>query len=43
MRDNFENQIPDTTAYKEWLGLVGSMMAAVAICAVLFAGGIILI
>jgi len=43
MRDSFENQIPDTTAYKEWLGVVGSMMAAVAICAVLFAGGIILI
>ena len=42
MRDDFENQIPDTTAYKEWLGVVGSMMAAVAICAVLFAGGIIL-
>ena len=42
MRDSIENQIPDTTAYKEWLGVVGSMMAAVAICAVLFAGGIIL-
>jgi hypothetical protein len=41
MRDHFDSGIPDTTAYKEWLGVVGSMMAAVAICAVLFAAGIL--
>ena len=41
MRDSFDYEIPDTTACKEWLGVVGSMMAAVAICAVLFAGGIL--
>src|SRR5262245_60709759 len=41
MRDGFDYEIPDTTACKEWLGVVGSMMAAVAICAVLFAGGIL--
>jgi hypothetical protein len=41
MRDNFESGIPDTAPYKEWLGVVGSMMAAVAICAVLYAGGIL--
>jgi hypothetical protein len=36
-----DSRIPDTSAYKEWLGIVGSMMAAVAICAVLFAGGLL--
>jgi hypothetical protein len=34
--------IPDTAPYKEWLGLVGSMVvAAVLVCAVLFAGGVL--
>jgi hypothetical protein len=39
MRNRLDSRIPDTGPYKEWLGIVGSMMAAVAICAVLFAGG----
>jgi len=38
MRETLERGIPDTAAYKEWLGLVCSMVAAVLICAVLFAG-----
>ena len=38
MREKLEREIPDTSPYKEWLGIVGSMMAAIAICAVLFAG-----
>jgi hypothetical protein len=41
MRDTLGRGIPDTAPYKEWLGIVGSMMAAVLICAVLFAGGIL--
>jgi hypothetical protein len=40
MRDTLESAIPDTAPYKEWLGIVGSMVAAVAICVVLFAGGV---
>jgi hypothetical protein len=39
MRDTLQRGVPDTAPYKEWLGIVSSMMAAVAICAVLFAGG----
>src|SRR5258708_12702284 len=41
MRDIFESEIPDTAPYKEWLGIVGSMLVAVLICAVLFAGGVL--
>jgi hypothetical protein len=40
MRDGFDYEIPDTTACKEWLGIVGSIVAAVAICAFLFGGSI---
>jgi hypothetical protein len=39
MRDNLQRGMPDTAPYKEWLGIVGSMVAAVAICAVLFSAG----
>ena len=38
MREILESEIPDTAPYKEWLGLVCSMVAAVLICALLFAG-----
>jgi len=38
MRETLESGIPDTAPYKEWLGLVCSMVAAVLICALLFAG-----
>jgi hypothetical protein len=41
MRDTLDKRIPDTAPYKEWLGVVGSMMAAVAVCAVLFSAGIL--
>src|SRR5262245_15453606 len=41
MRNWLDRRIPDTTPYKEWLDIVGSMVAAVAICAVLFAGGLL--
>jgi hypothetical protein len=41
MRESLQSGIPDTAPYKEWLGVVGSMVAAVAICAVLFAGGVL--
>ena len=41
MRDIFESEIPDTAPYKEWLGIVSSMLVAVLICAVLFAGGVL--
>jgi len=40
MRDTLDKRIPDTAPYKEWRGVVGSMMAAVAVCAVLFSAGI---
>jgi hypothetical protein len=40
MRDGFDYEIPDTTACKEWLGIVGSIVAAVAICAFLFGSSI---
>jgi hypothetical protein len=39
MRDTLDKGIPDTAPYKEWLGIVGSMMAAVLICVVLFSAG----
>jgi hypothetical protein len=41
MRNRLDSRVPDTSAYKEWLGIVGSMLAAVAICAVLFGGGLL--
>jgi len=41
MREILESEIPDTAPYKEWLGIVGSMLVAVLICAVLFAGGVL--
>lgn len=41
MREILESKIPDTAPYKEWLGIVGSMLVAVLICAVLFAGGVL--
>jgi hypothetical protein len=38
MRETLESGIPDTAPYKEWLEIVGTMVLAVLICAVLFAG-----
>jgi hypothetical protein len=41
MREILESEILDTVPYKEWLGTVGSIVVAVLICAVLFAGGVL--
>ena len=41
MRDSLESGIPDTAACKEWLGIVGSMVVAALVCAVLFSGGVL--
>jgi hypothetical protein len=40
MRETLKDGIPDTAPYKEWLGFVGTMVVAVLICAVLFAGAV---
>src|SRR5262249_37554972 len=37
----FGSESPEPAPYKEWLGIVGSMLVAVLICAVLFAGGVL--
>jgi CDP-diglyceride synthetase len=42
MRDRFGSRIPDTAPYKEWLGIVGTMLAAVVICAFLFGGSVLI-
>jgi hypothetical protein len=41
MRDYSELGIPDTAPYKEWLGIVGSMVVAALVGVVLFSGGIL--
>jgi hypothetical protein len=41
MRETLESGLPDTAPSKEWLGMVGSVVVPVLICAVLFAGGIL--
>jgi hypothetical protein len=40
MHETFDRGIPDTAPYTEWLGVVGSILVAALICAVLFAGGV---
>jgi hypothetical protein len=40
MREFSEIEIPDTAPYKEWLGMVGSMVLAVLVCAFLFSTGV---
>jgi hypothetical protein len=40
MRESLESQIPDTAPYIEWLAIVGSIVVAVVVCAVLFSNGI---
>lgn len=40
MREFSEIEIPDTAPYKEWLGIVGSMVLAVLVCAFLFSTGV---
>jgi hypothetical protein len=39
MRDHSEFGIPDTAPYKEWLGVVGSMLVATIVGILLFSGG----
>jgi len=41
MRESLGNEIPDTAAYTEWLALVGSIVVAVLVCAVLFSNGVL--
>jgi hypothetical protein len=41
MRESLGSEIPDTAAYTEWLALVGSMVVAVLVCAVLFSNGVL--
>jgi hypothetical protein len=41
MRESFGNEIPDTAPYTEWLAIVGSIVVAVLVCAVLFSNGIL--
>jgi hypothetical protein len=38
MRDYEELGIPDTAPYKEWLGVVGSMLVAALVGIVLYSG-----
>ena len=41
MRASLGNEIPDTAPYTEWLALVGSIVVAVLVCAVLLSNGIL--
>ena len=41
MRESSGNEIPDTAPYTEWLAIVGSIVVAVLVCAVLFSNGIL--
>jgi len=41
MLESLGNEIPDTAPYTEWLAIVGSIVVAVLVCAVLFSNGIL--
>jgi hypothetical protein len=41
MRESLGNEIPDTAPYTEWLAIVGSIVVAVLVCAVLFSDSIL--
>jgi hypothetical protein len=41
MRDSYDMGIPDTAPYKEWLGVVGSIVVAALVGVILFSGGIL--
>jgi hypothetical protein len=41
MRESFEVGTPDTAPYKEWLGVVGSIVVAALVGIALFSGGIL--
>lgn len=41
MRNYSDMEMPDTAPYKEWLGIVGSMVVAALVGVVLFSGGIL--
>ena len=41
MREALGNETPDTAPYTEWLAIVGSIVVAVLVCAVLFSNGIL--
>jgi hypothetical protein len=41
MRELLGREIPDTAPYTEWLAIVGSILVAVLVCAVLFSNGVL--
>lgn len=41
MRDSYDTGMPDTAPYKEWLGVVGSIVVAALVGVILFSGGIL--
>ena len=41
MRDLYDIGMPDTAPYKEWLGIVGSIVVAALVGVILFSGGIL--
>jgi hypothetical protein len=41
MRELLGHEIPDTAPYAEWLAIVGSILVAVLVCAVLFSNGVL--
>ena len=41
MRKSSGSEIPDTAPYVEWLAIVGSIVVAVLLCAVLFSNGVL--
>ena len=41
MRESLDLGMPDTAPYKEWLGVVGSIVVAALVGVILFSGGIL--
>ncbi len=41
MRELLGREISDTAPYTEWLAIVGSILVAVLVCAVLFSNGVL--
>jgi hypothetical protein len=41
MRESLDLGMPDTAPYKEWLGVVGSIVVAALVGIILFSGGLL--
>lgn len=41
MRESLDLGMPDTAPYKEWLGVVGSIVVAALVGVILFSGGLL--